>query len=74
MTHHLPSDHPAIKSGEFSLALAWYNSLSFQQQEFLSTYYGVPVAASEYAILIAFRDRDTTHNHCNWPASVFRSI
>lgn len=59
---------------EQQAALLWYNSLSFTQQEFLSTYYKVPVSASEYAIMQAYKDRETTHNHRDWPQTVFRTI
>lgn len=59
---------------EQQAALLWYNSLSFQQQDFLSTYYNTPVSSSEYTILQAYKDRENTHKHRDWPASVFRSI
>lgn len=74
MNHSLPPSHPSTQSGEYSLALSWYNSLTFPQQEFLSSFYGAPVSASDYAILCAFRDRNATHNHPDWPPSAMRSI
>ena len=74
MIHALPPNHPSMQSGEYSLALSWYNSLTLAQMDFLSAYYKVPVSASDYAILSAFRDRDATHNHPDWPAPILRSI
>ena len=67
----IPCSNP---NPEQQAALLWYNSLSFTQQEFLSTYYNVPVSSSEYAIVCAYRDRENTHKHSDWPPSVFRSI
>ncbi len=74
MMHALPPSHPAMQSGEYSLALSWYNSLTLAQMDFLSAYYKVPVSASDFAILSAFRDRNAAHNHRDWPASIMRSV
>ncbi len=52
----------------------WFASLSAKQQEWLDLHYQIPVGASPYAILLAYRNRDETHKHPDWPACVFRSV
>ncbi len=52
----------------------WFANLSAKQREWLDLHYQIPVGASPYAILLAYRNRDETHKHPDWPACVFRSV
>jgi hypothetical protein len=65
-----PSQSPE-SDAELNLALLWYNSLSLQQMEFLSTFYKTPVSASSYAILKAYQARDMLRNQADWPETTF---
>jgi len=59
---------------EYYNAIAWYNTLSYDQQIFLSSFYSIPISSSKHGIVHAYKNRDETHNHRDWPTSKFRNI
>lgn len=58
---------------QFSANL-WFAALSSEQQIWLDLHYQIPVGASPYAILLAYRNRDETHKHPDWPEAKLRSV
>ena len=63
-----------INNPEQYAADLWYDHLTFEQQQFLTNHYQVPVGGSPFARLKAYQDRDNTHKMLDWPANVFRAI
>lgn len=69
----LQQSHSAFDR-EYYAAIAWYNTLNYEQQIFLSSYYSIPISSDKHGIVHAYKNRDETHNHRDWPVSKYRSI
>ena len=75
-----PVDLPAgTNLHEYWAADEWYQNLTYAQKDFLQRYYHPIggmfqdiVTASQ--ILRAYRERDITHSHSDWPIHPMRSI
>lgn len=60
---------PSIRPQNDANHVLWWHALSYEQKEFIISFYKLTCVIPEIDMLRAYQERDVTHNHPDWPAS-----